>query len=160
MRTSGTRRRAAIIATTIAGLVAVSACSPVTTDMNYAPSDGVRASVSTVTGINLLAVANDEGTRANFVGAFTNSGSESVNVTLEIPTGTIVADKTVAARGLVDYNQDTPLSLQDLSGAKPGTFLTATIKAGDQSTQVRIPVLGHREEQGVDHYNDLVPSGE
>ncbi len=145
---------------TAAGLALIgtmAACSPNTTDMTYAPSDGVRADIGSLAAINLLVVADDEGNRGSFIGAFSNPTTTPADLVVELPQGTVIVDETIDDNGLLNYNAQNPIAIEGL-GAQPGTNIEAVLRSGDDEVTVNVPVLPSAEVDGVDTYHELAPT--
>lgn len=139
----------------VATLAGAAGCTPVTTDVDYAPSDGVRAQAGKLTALNLLVVADEEGDGGRFLGAFSNASVKATDLKVQAPVGTVIVDEEIAGGGLLNYNAINELHLDDLGGKKPGQFLQVVVSSGDQSVDVNVPILTVGEEPGVDTYGDL-----
>lgn len=156
-------RRTRLVAFTAAlGMLAtLTACSPATTDIPYAASDGIRLTVADVSVVNLLVLASEDGSNGRVLGAFNNSGTGTAQVTISVPSGTSNPTEAALQPGqTVNFNQDKALLVTGLD-AKPGSTVTTTITVGDVEKEVQVPVLGRQtpdgDLNGVDTYNDLVP---
>lgn len=145
-RTSQRRALRAIGAVLVGlGALSVSACSPIMTDVVYAPSDGARAVLGDeLTVENLLVLTTAEGEPALVVGAVTNRNGEPSDVTFTFgetlttnvmvgPNETVFLDPT---------NPDGQTMILDASPAPPGASLPVTVSTPTSgSTTVQVAVL-------------------
>ncbi len=98
------------LAAIAAGAVVLAACSainPITTDVHYAPSDGVQVAIGDdAKALNLLVVTTAKDAPAVLTGSIYNGGAEDLAVTLSID-GTIAANVTVAPDATVQLGTAT-----------------------------------------------------
>ncbi len=85
------RRRWRAIAVVLgAGVGALAACAPITTQDPYSASDGVRATVGDeVQATNLLVVTSEQGAQGVLVGALTNLTDTDTSVTVAVGGETV-----------------------------------------------------------------------
>ncbi|TQL63701.1 hypothetical protein [Rarobacter faecitabidus] len=144
-------RMVAVVAAA-AAVALTTGCAPVTTDTDYAPSDGVRVEVGALTGINLLVVADESGDSGKLYGAFSNGSFTDVEFSLEAPAGKEVADEVIGSRELLNFNAANELVLKSLGGAVPGELLPVVVKAGDESAELSLPIISGAAVDSVDTY--------
>ena len=147
----------------LAGLVAltVSGCSAtneVTTNTPYALSDGVRATLGPVVADNLMVISSAKGEPGVVSGALTNTGTQTVQVTLTAAGQTTGSTLRVDAGGTVylgtgtDLGENVPVASVD---AAPGQVVALTLAAPSAgTTTVQVPVL----DGTLPQYATLVPS--
>ncbi len=121
--------------------VALSACSffsPVQTDVQYAPSDGIPVQSGAIEGRNILVVADEVGGPATVTGGLINMGEETVTVEFRSPT-------TSAGTITIKPREKKPISGVTIPalGAKegPGTMTTIVMSTPDGDTTASVPVL-------------------
>jgi hypothetical protein len=141
---------AAVLAAVLSGC---SATNPITTEVAYSASDGVRASLGDLTAENLLLVAAAADSPGALQGALSNRGDEAL--TVEIATGSsterirVASGETLLLGGTEgeDVVLETP-------GA-PGATTEMTLTTDDAGTvAVQVPVL----DGTLPEYADLVPA--
>lgn len=128
------RRTLAALAIGAAAAAGVGACSPITTDLQYSPSDGSRVEVGDeVTVSNLLVLGTAAGEPALVVGGVTNHSSEATTVTLELagPAGepeTVTVQVAGRSTTLLDPTHENGETVTlSASPAAPGANLTVTV---------------------------------
>lgn len=125
-------------------VLALAGCSyvnPITTNENYAASDGIQLLADEFQAVNLMVVTEGEGEPATLLGTLYNPSAEDleVEVSFDAETATTV---TVPARSSV---QLTPLDGVEVPGtapAMPGLLATVGFAASASAYyQVQAPVL-------------------
>ncbi|WP_448070852.1 hypothetical protein [Georgenia yuyongxinii] len=139
-----TIRRSAIAATALGAALALAGCSvanPITTQMEYAPSDGVRVEVTDgVVVENLMVLTESEGAEGRVVGAVVNRSGEPAVVTLSLGEGASAVPVRVPAGGTADLLAD-GVTVPSV-GVPPGAMLPSTVGAeGAGQVSVDVPVL-------------------
>lgn len=130
---------------TAALLLAVTGCSaanPITTQMSYAPSDGIRVQLSDdVSAENLMILTRGEGREGHLLGAVVNrSETEGATVVIELAGDGPVYEFDLGPEDHINFTDEelTPASVDD----PPGATLPATVSAeGVGAQEVFIPVL-------------------
>lgn len=144
-------RRGLAVGIVLAAAAGLGACSPITTQIQYAPSDGVRVAVSdSVTVQNLLIVAAAEGAPGAVQGGVVNNGSEDSVVSIGDLTVAVAAGETVLLGG--SHGEEL---IVDAVPAAPGA--NAQVAVGLEGTEgetVYIPVL----DGTLPEYTSLVPA--
>ncbi|MFC8801601.1 hypothetical protein ACFT2C_28025 [Promicromonospora sp. NPDC057138] len=154
-------RTIALAAVSATGALLLAACSPTTTTLNYAPSDGVVVSVlgdedRDLRGINLMVVSAAEGEPGNVLGALANETADDASFTLEAP-GASPVTVAVPAGGTVYLGTETGQAVQlDTVGAEPGDYLDAVLTVGSDSKEFQLPVF----DGTLPEYADHLPAGE
>lgn len=135
----------------LAAAAGLSACSPITTKVQYAASDGVRVALSdTVTVQNLLIVSAAEGEPGALQGGVVNNGAQDETVTIGAVTVQVAAGQTVLMGGTAGEEVVLPTV-----AAAPGANLTLPVAVvGGASEDVFVPVL----DGTLSEYADLVPT--
>ncbi|ACQ79033.1 putative lipoprotein [Beutenbergia cavernae DSM 12333] len=155
------RARIATGAIALVAAAALVACSPITTNEQYAASDGVLVSLGddaspAVTGENVLVVSEAEGEPGVVIGALTNrtDGPRSVTVSLDGVALTIVrvdAGETVTIGTESGPQIDIPAV-----PAPPGAVTDLGFETPeDGAVTVAVPVL----DGTLPEYADLLPAG-
>lgn len=130
----------------VAAALGAAACSPVTTQLPYAPSDGARAVLGDqLTVENLLILTAAEGDPALIVGGLTNRSTSTIEVTLSFGDAATDVQVQVPASDTVLLNPANPdgeTVVVDPTPGAPGTNVQVTIAtASAGSTSVAVPVL-------------------
>lgn len=147
-------------ATLLVGVVglglALSACSPTTTNKPYAASDGIRAALGDFTLENLSIVTLGQGEPGQLLGAATNKAFSSGNVTLSSQDGSVNIPVPIKANSTVNFFQDgKELGFIASVPAAPGETLEITVTDLDgESKTVYVPVL----DGAWPEYADVVPT--
>jgi hypothetical protein len=129
-----------------------SATNPITTEMAYAASDGVRATLGDLTAENLLLVAAAADTPGALQGALTNRGDEDLEVELDLD-GDIALVPVAAGETVLLGGEDGEEVVLDTPGEPGSTVeMTLTTDAAGSET-VPVPVL----DGTLPEYADLVP---
>jgi hypothetical protein len=129
-----------------------SATNPITTEMAYAASDGVRATLGDLTAENLLLVAAAADSPGALQGALTNRGDDPL--TVEVATDDAAELVFVPAGGTVLLGGESGDEVVlDTPGA-PGSTVEMTLTTDAAGTEtVQVPVL----DGTLPEYADLVP---
>ncbi|MHA7133559.1 hypothetical protein [Oerskovia turbata] len=139
----------------VASAVAVSACSPITTDIAYSPSDGIRVDLTdNVRALNLLIVSAAEGEPGTLLGAAANDSDEALEITIA-PDGTDPVDVPLEAGETVYFSVDNGFEAQFGNvDAAPGATIPVTVSASTGETEtVEVPVVNGALEE----YKDYLP---
>lgn len=153
-------RLTAVAATGLA--LVLSACSPITTAEQYAPSDGIRVELGDqVTGENLMIVTSGSGEQGVLLGGLVNDGSTDTEVTVTIGSQTVALAVGAGQTVLLSAPSATPTSTlgieQVLIAAVPGApgsvtdVRIETPRAG--SVTVGVPIL----DGTLESYEPVVP---
>jgi hypothetical protein len=146
-------------------LVGCSATNAITTQKAYSPADGVRVVLSdSLTAENLVVLTAAKGARGTLLGAITNRGtsSEQVTITAEgadavtvrVPAGTTTLLTPQTDKPSTEGVQRQAVDVKAVSVA-PGAVLALTIAAGSSGNQaVSVPVL----DGSMPEYTALVPT--
>ncbi|WP_420112705.1 hypothetical protein [Pseudactinotalea sp.] len=138
-------RALAALAIGAAAAAGVGACSPITTQLQYAPSDGNRVVLGDeLTISNLLVLTTGEGEPALVVGGVTNHSPDATTVSLtfgEADTVDVRVDgnSTVLLNPAHDDGVTTTLAASPVA---PGANLTVTVAtAASGTTSINVTVL-------------------
>lgn len=141
MARSARRPLAILIAAAAVGGAA--ACSPIETVGNYAPSDGVRASIGNqIAAENLMIVTTEEGAEGVLVGGLTNRWDErtAVDFLFEGSEGAVTVRLAGNASVLLGP-QDEAVTIPAVA-APPGDLLDVQISSPESGSVIlSIPVL-------------------
>ncbi|MCC2307348.1 hypothetical protein [Cellulomonas chengniuliangii] len=158
VRVSSVRRRfalAGVVALVSAGLAGCSATNTITTQMDYAASDGVRATLGDVTAQNLLIITAGEGEEGALQGAFTNAGRDDLTVTLSTEDDVELAAVPVAAGATVLLGGSSGDIVTFTSPGAPGAAVPLVLSTGAAGAEsIFVPVL----DGTLSEYADLVPT--
>ncbi|MBC7291329.1 MAG: hypothetical protein H5T83_08350 [Actinotalea sp.] len=150
-------RRAASVAAALAASALLAGCSatnPITTLLDYDPSDGVSQVVGDLRAGNLIVLTAEEGGPGTIVGFVTNRGSQDASVVLEV-AGEQGDAIEVPAGGtvLLGPQGDETLDVGAVP-APPGSKIEVTLRSDVAgSATVEIPVM----DGTLEEYADLVP---
>jgi hypothetical protein len=129
-----------------------SATNQITTEMAYAASDGVRATLGDLTAENLLLIAEAADTPAALQGALTNRGDDNLVVQIETDGGSERISVTAGETVLLGGENGEEIVLE--SAGAPGSTVEVTLSTTDAGTRtVHVPVL----DGTLPEYADLVP---
>lgn len=133
-------RRLAAAGLALAAALSLSACqitSPVTTDMNYDPADGVSVDAGDVAVRDLLVVSEGHGAAGVVSGLVVNNSGESTEVTVAVnnggqmtalnPTVTVAPGESVRLDGQGPDGTGTPVEVPAVEPA-PGSTLTLVVQ--------------------------------
>ncbi|SDS16886.1 hypothetical protein [Paraoerskovia marina] len=138
----------------VAGAVVLGGCAPVTTNLDYQPSDGFAVDVSEdVHGVNLMVLSHGEGAPGSVHGAFTNDGTTDASVELDA-VGASATVEVPAGQTVYLGTEDGETVELDAVSTEPGGLLPVTFSDGSNETEVSIPVLDDTFEE----YADDVPA--
>ncbi|WP_066585557.1 copper chaperone PCu(A)C [Cellulomonas timonensis] len=158
VRVTSVRRRFALagaVALVSAGLAGCSATNEITTQLDYAASDGVRATLGDVTAENLLVITAGKGEEGALQGAFTNRGNTDVDVTLTTADDVELASVPVAAGSTVLLGGTRGELVTFTTPVAPGATLPVTLSTGSAGTEaISVPVL----DGTLSEYTALVPT--
>lgn len=146
-----------VSAAAIAAALMLTACSPVMTDQNYSPSDGVAVRWSEnahVKGTNLLLLADGEGSDARLVGGLSNDTDSDIEVTLGFVDGAVdVVGIPAHSTYLLDGSPGRDVVLPGVP-VPPGATATMAFSTPELgSVTLEVPVL----DGTLAEYADLVP---
>lgn len=158
VRVTSVRRRFALagaVALVSAGLAGCSATNEITTQLDYAASDGVRATLGDVTAENLLIITAGKGEEGALQGAFTNRGSADVDITLTTGDDVELASVPVAAGTTVLLGGTRGEVVTFTTPVAPGATLPVTLSTGSAGAEaISVPVL----DGTLSEYTALVPT--
>lgn len=130
-----------------------SATNPITTEEPYSASDGVRATLGSVTAENLLVIAAEADGPGAVQGALTNRGDDAVTVDLVLGGDSEQLRLGAGETLLLGGTEGEELVLT--TPAAPGAVADLTLRtAGDGEIAFQVPVL----DGTLPEYADLVPS--
>ena len=137
------KSRAALVVGVVGLGLALSACSPTTTNKPYAASDGIRATLGDFTFENLSIVTLAQGEAGQLLGGATNTSSTAGSVTLSSVDGTITIPVPIKANSTVNFfTNGRELGLVSEVPAPPGATIEFTVSDLDgQSKTIYVPVL-------------------
>ncbi len=151
---SRTVRVAAVAAAGLA-LGGCSAFSPqTTTNVTYAPSDGVQGEVGDLAVRNLFVLTEEQGASAELVGAVFNESGEQVEVQMTVRAQPEEGEDAAAGEALLDESvqvdgddsvsfgpgADEQITIKELD-VVPGRAVSVTFFAGDANLTLEAPVL-------------------
>ena len=151
-----TRRRLAAVGLATAALLGATGCSainPQATTIEYAPSDGIIATVGEAEVRNLLLVSGESEAEGRYSGSVANSSEEPIEVSLtvngtttrvSVPGGEVLSLETSENEHVIPS-----------TGTFPGGMAQGTIEVDGQSQDVQIPVL----DGTLPEYREFVPGG-
>lgn len=143
---------AVVLAAVLSGC---SVTNQITTEEQYAASDGVRATLGDVTAENLLLIAEAADAPGALQGAFTNRGDEAVTVEVAT-TGSAERVRVAAGETVLLGGQDGEEVVLD-TPAPPGATTEVTLSTGAGGTEtVQVPVL----DGTLPEYEGLAPTPE
>lgn len=144
-------RRGLAVGLALAVAAGLGACSPITTQIQYAASDGVRVAVSdTVTVQNLMIVAAAEGAPGAVQGGVVNNGSEPATVAIGDVTVEVAAGETVLLGG----SAGDEVVIEQTTAAPGANAQLAVGLDGAPGETVYVPVL----DGTLPEYAELVPA--
>lgn len=157
----GTARGLAAAAT-LAGALAASACSPITTTLSYAPSDGIQVELDErVRALNLLVVTRAEGQPGALVGAVANHTTEAIELALTLDGARSEVDLPVEAGGtaLLGTGAGAVSILFDRIQTPPGGTVPLTLALDGRAPRtIQVPVLDGTLEEYAQVLKDLGPA--
>lgn len=149
-----TPRGLALALPVVAGAVVLGGCAPVTTTLDYQPSDGFTVDVSDdVRGVNIMVLSHGDGAPGEVHGAFRNDGSTDVSVALDVVGGGTSVDVPAGQTVYLGTDDGETVELSAVSAA-PGDLLPVTFSDGSNDVEVSVPVL----DDSLEEYADEVPA--
>ncbi|MGP7960141.1 hypothetical protein ACTVCO_04925 [Sanguibacter sp. A247] len=143
-------RRGAAAALSLAVVAGLAACSPLTTDLPYAASDGIRVDVAPgVIVQNLLVIAADKGAPGAIQAGLVNNSATDITVAIGVERFDVAAGTTTVVGG----PSGTPSLITSVSVA-PGAVLPLAVGTPESATEVPVPVLDATHPE----YAALVPT--
>ncbi len=136
-------RLAALAAVVGLALGGCSAFSPQTTsNVTYAPSDGVQGEVGGIAVRNLFVLTAEQGAEAELVGALVNSSGEDVSLVVDVEDGAASATVEVPAGRSVSLGPqaDEEVAMASLD-IVPGRTAEVTFTGGGGELELSAPVL-------------------
>ena len=135
-------RKIAAVAVAVSLAFATAGCtmiSPVATQLEYQPGNGLDVNVGNVAARNLvyLVASNDQGA---LIGSLVNKNSDAATVTLTSAGGTST-QVSVAGFGKSDFGYNGFAALPLGIVAKPGSLTAITVSVNGEQTTVKVPVL-------------------
>ncbi len=154
LRTTAVRRAAALtLAASALTLAGCSATNAVTTTKAYAASDGVDATLGSLSFGNLLVLSAAKGDPGTVLGSVTNAATSKATVTIGIAGDTATLSVPAGATVLLGPDH-TAVPLSSVS-EPPGALITLDLASdADGSTSLQVPVLDGTFAQ----YATLVPT--
>jgi hypothetical protein len=151
---STVRGRAAVAVSALALATGLGACqmmSPITTQLQYDPADGVSVDLEDVVVRDLLIVSEGEGASGVLSGLVVNKGTEEVTLTIQTDTsgGPLEPEVTVAPGTSVRLDgidpltgeKGEPVTVPEVTTA-PGTYVTVRFSTSTGAADaVQAPVL-------------------
>lgn len=150
------RSRRAALAPAVALALLLTGCSatnPITTQADYAASDGIRAELGDLRLGNLLVLTSAEGEPGTLIGSVSNDGDQDAAVDITVGESTTGLD--VGARSSVVLGTEDGEQVEiDSVPAPPGALVDVTVTSDVGGTMtVRVPVL----DGTLPEYTDLIP---
>jgi len=138
-------RLARIVAASAVALTSLAACSainPITTQFEYAASDGLQVRVDGVLGQNLLMVTSAAGEPAMLAGSLTNESAADVSLTIILADGTeTVVNVPGQSSVFLGPGQDQEL-VTGTASAGPGRIELVNFRTDNSGTIAReVPVV-------------------
>ncbi|MGB3256370.1 MAG: hypothetical protein WBG89_00430 [Ornithinimicrobium sp.] len=153
-RTTPPIRRFGLAVATLATAFGVSSCqvaSPITTDMQYDPADGVSVETEDMDVLDLVIISEGEGAPGVVSGYVVNTSDEplTVNVALEAegeradlaPAVEVNPSRGVRMDGRTDDGAFVDPVLADAVPGFPGGLVTLRFSTGQSAVSARVPVL-------------------
>ena len=117
--------------------------SPVQTDVDYPPADGVKLSIPGLELRNLAIVVPEKGGTGVVIGQAVNSGSSAVDVTFAVEGAGATATAAVPANSGDTLSDDTSEVTIDGIPASPGDVVQLSVSTPEAGQNVvTVPVLG------------------
>ncbi len=114
--------------------------SPITTSLQYAPSDGTQATVGQVEFRNVALISNKGGGPATLIGSALNNGDQPAQVTFA--AGSAQAAVTVPPGQLTQLSTEGKLTKLNAVASAPGAMEKVLIRpAGSDGLSLNVPVL-------------------
>ncbi|WP_125776262.1 hypothetical protein [Antribacter gilvus] len=148
--------RAVALAGASTAVLLLAACSPTTTTLDYAPSDGARVEVSKdarLRGINLLVISEGDGAPGTLLGALTNQTSDDATFTLTAEGAAPVTVRVEAGDTVLLGTEDGEQVQLDAVDGIPGSNLPAVLSVGGEEEELSLPVF----DGSLPEYADYLP---
>lgn len=136
-----------------------SAANPITTDLDYNASDGVRAVVGSVQVENLIVLTAEQGGPGTLLGAISNEGREDLTVSVGlVDGGGDLTTFALSAEETVLLGPENPEQVEFESVPEPPGALVALLVRSDREGDllVEVPVL----DSTLPEYAELVPDAD
>lgn len=160
---TGPRRTAAAALTLVAG-TALAGCqlaSPLTTDLDYEPADGVSVYVGDVVVRDLIVLSESAGSEGRVTGLVTNRGSEPASVTVQLEDQSVLTPQLEIPPGEAVRLDGVGLAAEAGEAMtvasvpnEPGAYLTLRVAvAGGATESAAVPILipeGPYAQEGSD----------
>lgn len=145
-------RTAAAALTLVAGatLAGCQLASPLTTDLDYEPADGVSVYVGDVVVRDLVVVSESAGSQGRVTGLVVNQGSEPASVSVHLEDQTVLTPQLEIAPGDAVRLDGTPIGTGEAGQAMtvaevpsaPGSYLTLLVEVGGATAEsASVPIL-------------------
>lgn len=151
MKTAATSRprRAALVGALAVGTLALSACavnSPQTTQLRYAPADGIEMDGEALDARDVFVVSQGNGAPGVVSGALYNSGAEPLTVTVTVagqPAGEVTVEPgtTVRLDGVAADGTPGERTVVDAIETPAGEGVEVLMQGGGETLSGRVPVL-------------------
>ena len=148
-------RRLAAVSVAAAALLGASGCSAVNyqaTTQQYSASDGTRAEIENVQFRHMAFITDEAGNPARAMGSIINSGTEDVEVELDVDGESFAA--TLPAGEKVSLELDEELVVESFQG-DPGDMHEITVSVDGETKQVLASVF----DGVLPEYRHLLPDG-
>ncbi|PRZ14008.1 hypothetical protein [Nesterenkonia sandarakina] len=148
-------RRLAAVSVAAAALLGASGCSAVNyqaTTQQYSASDGTRAEIENVQFRHMAFITDEAGNPARAMGSIINSGTEDVEVELDVDGESFAA--TLPAGEKVSLELDEELVVESFQG-DPGDMHEITVAVDGETKQVLASVF----DGVLPEYRHLLPDG-
>ena len=131
----------AIAAGVVLGTAGCNMISHVATNDAYSPSDGAQGHVGDLKARNFLLL--QDSTKTILIGSLVNSGPDAVSAALSYTDAGAEKTTQVNLNGYqkfdLGYNGTAPLTVA--TDLKPGALYKLTLKSGDETAELSVPVL-------------------
>lgn len=151
------RRALLASAIAIAAVLGTSGCnftSPVASLDYYAPSDGAQADIGKLKARNLISLQDKDG-NSGFVGAFANSGDQTINFVIKYTTvdgTTDFREYSVGPYKVLNFGYQNTEVLNLELGGLPGDTKSILVYTDTDQASINVPVL----DATLATYADLV----
>lgn len=164
---SRARRRAALLAAAASSTLLLSGClvnSPTTTQIRYAPADGVEIDGTSIDVRDLLVVSHGNGSPGVVLGSVVNQTSEEVTVTVSAGGTTLSPEVTIGPNSHARLDGTAPgeddgerVSIPSLE-TPAGQSVEISLSTGTETVSANAPVLlpAHHYEQFADEAGGTV----
>ena len=158
-RRRGLAVRGLAVVAVAAALTGCSATNQITTNLEYASSDGIRVEMGDLIVSNLMILSGGEGEEGLVLGGLANDSGEDVTWTLALtddPEQTVSVDVPAGGTALFGPGTDTELTLDSVP-EPPGAL--AEVRLSSPATgqvSARVPIL----DGTLPPYDEYVPAAE